>query len=123
MKNLIALRKDKNLKQSDVARDIGVSVAAYGFYETDKRQASYETLNLLADYFNTSVDFLLDRTDIQLPVSQWTDEEKAAGVGAHGTKLSAEEWDWLELRSEIIEKRGEAGLHAVQTIIKTYIEK
>lgn len=54
---------------------------------------------------------------------KWTDEEKAAGVGAHGTKLSDSEWEWLELRSEIIEKRGEAGLHAVQTIIKTYIEK
>lgn len=123
MKNLITLRKDKNLKQSDVARDIGVSVAAYGFYETDKRQASYETLNLLADYFNTSVDFLLDRTDVVLPPAKWTDEEKAAGVGAHGTKLSAEEWDWLELRSAIIESGGEEALNAIQKFIKMYTEK
>lgn len=53
---------------------------------------------------------------------QWTDEEKAAGVGAHGTKLSNEEWDWLELRSAIIEAKGEKGLHAILTIIQTYLD-
>ena len=54
---------------------------------------------------------------------KWTDEEKAAGVGAHGTKLSAEEWDWLELRSAIIESGGEEALNAIQKIIKMYTEK
>ena len=54
---------------------------------------------------------------------QWTDEEKAAGVGAHGTNLSNDEWEWLELRTDILEAKGEAGLHAMQTIIKTYTEK
>lgn len=53
---------------------------------------------------------------------QWTDEEKAAGVGAHGTILSNEEWDWLELRSAIIEAKGEKGLHAILTIIQTYLD-
>ncbi|MBQ3019109.1 MAG: helix-turn-helix transcriptional regulator [Clostridia bacterium] len=54
---------------------------------------------------------------------QWTDEEKAAGVGAHGIKLSNEEWDWLELRSAIIEAKGEKGLRAIQIIIQTYLDE
>lgn len=32
-------------------------------YETEKRQADYETLIAFGDYFNVSVDFLLGRTD------------------------------------------------------------
>ena len=53
---------------------------------------------------------------------QWTDEEKAAGVGAHGTNLSNDEWEWLELRSAIIEAKGEKGLRAIQIIIQTYLD-
>ncbi|MBQ8966232.1 helix-turn-helix transcriptional regulator [Ruminococcus sp.] len=31
--------------------------------ETGEREADYKTLILLADYFDVSVDYLLDRTD------------------------------------------------------------
>ena len=50
-------------------------------------------------------------------------KEEAAGMGAHGTVLSAEEWDWIELRSEILRVKGPSGLHAVQTIIQAFIEQ
>ena len=123
MKNLIALRKSKGLKQSDIAKIVGVSVAAYGFYETGRRQANYETLTMLADYFNTSVDYLLGRTELNTPPAQWTEEEKALGVGAHGTKLSEEEWDWLDLRSEIINAKGEKELSAIIALIRGLIKK
>ena len=53
---------------------------------------------------------------------QWTEKEKAAGIGTHGTVLSEDEWNWLELRSEIIRVKGEKGLRAIQTIIQTYID-
>ena len=123
MKNLTALRKAKGLTQADVAKAIGVSVAAYGFYETDRRQANYETLNLLARYFNTSVDYLLDRTDLTTPPIQWTDEEKAAGVGAHGTVLSDEEWEIIELFSELERIKGKNAVNAVKTMIKSLCEE
>lgn len=73
MKNLITLRERFGLRQADVAEKIGVSKQAYGLYETDKRQASYETLCKLADFFEVTVDYLLDReqTSIQqLPPEQ-----------------------------------------------------
>lgn len=123
MNNLSNLRKAHGLKQEELAALIGVSKQAYSNYERGEREAGYGILNALASHFNTSVDFLLDRTDVILPPLKWTDEEKAAGVGAHGTKLSAEEWDWLELRSALLETGGEELLNAMQKIIKAYIEK
>lgn len=78
MKNLIELRKIFSLKQSEVAQQIGVSKQAYGLYETDKRQASYETLIKLADFFNVSVDYLLGREEKEkTPVFQRKTEIQA----------------------------------------------
>ena len=66
MKNLIALRERCGLRQVDVAEKIGVSKQCYGSYETDKRQASYETLCKLADFFDVTVDYLLEREQTSL---------------------------------------------------------
>ena len=60
--------------------------------------------------------------DLDRAPLKFTEEEKAAGIGAHGVQLSDKEWDWLELRSEIIEAKGEKGLKAIQTIIQTYLD-
>ena len=35
----------------------------FGNRETGEREADYRTLILLADYFNVSIDYLLERTD------------------------------------------------------------
>ncbi len=32
-------------------------------YETSEREADYKTLIKIADYFNVSIDYLLERTD------------------------------------------------------------
>ena len=123
MQHLALLRNHSGLKQAEIAEKLGLSRQAYCHYETGKREASYETLCNIADYFNTSVDYLLGRTELNTPPAQWTEEEKALGVGAHGTKLSEEEWDWLELRSEIINAKGEKELAAIITLIRTLIKK
>lgn len=59
MTNLVKLREAQGLRQEDVAKILGVSRQAYCTYENDKRQAGYETLIKLADYFGVSVDYLL----------------------------------------------------------------
>lgn len=43
---------DLNLNQNSISR-----------YETGEHEADYATLIALADYFNVSVDYLLERTD------------------------------------------------------------
>lgn len=57
------LRKQKNITQLKLAMDLELSQNAISRYETEERQADYETLIKLADYFNVSIDYLLERTE------------------------------------------------------------
>lgn len=65
MNRLKFLREEKGLFQSDIAKILGVSVAAVGFYENEKRDMSPNTIIKLAEYFDVSTDYLLGRTDIR----------------------------------------------------------
>ena len=52
---------------------------------------------------------------------EWTNEEKAAGIGRRAIYLSEDEFDWIELRSEIIEAQGENYLNTLIAMIKAGI--
>lgn len=60
---LKALRKQKNISQLKLAMDLNMSQNSISRYETGEREADYRTLILLADYFDVSIDYLLERTD------------------------------------------------------------
>ncbi|WP_120191061.1 helix-turn-helix domain-containing protein [Ammoniphilus oxalaticus] len=53
------LRKEKKLRQEDVANKIGTARTTYAMYEQGKREPDNETLLRLSDFFGVSVDFLL----------------------------------------------------------------
>ena len=57
------LRKARKLSQGDVAKVLGVTRPAISQYEAGIREPSYEMLEVLADYFNVDMDYLLGRTD------------------------------------------------------------
>lgn len=57
------LRKQRRISQLKLAMDLGMSQNSISRYETGEREADYRTLILLADYFNVSIDYLLERTD------------------------------------------------------------
>ncbi len=57
------LRKEKGVSQIRLAMDLNLSQNTISRYETGVREADYETLIKLADYFGVSVDYLLGRTD------------------------------------------------------------
>lgn len=59
------LRTEHNLTQSDIARAIGVSPATIGNYEQGTREPrNNEIWQKLADYFNISVDELMDKSSL-----------------------------------------------------------
>lgn len=60
-KRMLELRKKQGKNQSDVAAYLELTVAAYQNYETGRREAGYDTLCKLADYFNVTTDYLLGR--------------------------------------------------------------
>lgn len=63
MNRLKFLREEKGLFQSDIAKFLGVSISAVGFYENEKRDMSPDTIVKLANYFGVSTDYLLGKSD------------------------------------------------------------
>lgn len=57
------LRKENNITQLKLAMDLSISQNTISRYETGERQADYKTLIAIADYFDVSLDYLLERTD------------------------------------------------------------
>lgn len=57
------LRQQKHLTQVKLAFEIGITQTALSRYETDEREIDCETLKVIADYFNVSIDYLLRETD------------------------------------------------------------
>lgn len=57
------LREKKNISQLKMAMDLNMNQNTISRYENMERQADYDTLIKIADYFNVSVDYLLERTD------------------------------------------------------------
>ncbi len=62
-KNLRAIREDNDIKQKDVAKFLNISQNTYSQYENGVIALTAEVLIKLADYYDVSVDYLLDRTD------------------------------------------------------------
>ena len=54
-----ALRTRKRLTQAQLAEDLGLSRSAVSMYERGEREPDFETLELIADYFNVDMNFLI----------------------------------------------------------------
>ncbi len=57
------LRKKNNITQLKLAMDLGLNQNTISRYETGEHEADYKTLILIADYFDVSIDYLLERTN------------------------------------------------------------
>ena len=67
MERLRDIREDRDLKQSDIAKLLNVSQQTYSRYESDEISIDKDSLVKLANYYNTSVDYLLELTDERKP--------------------------------------------------------
>ena len=57
------LREDKDLTQTEVAKMLGMSQTGYSKYETGENDIPTAILIKLANFYSTSIDYLLDQTD------------------------------------------------------------
>lgn len=72
------LREDNDLTQKELSKILNISQVAYSYYELNKRSIPLELLSKIADFYNTSVDYLLFRTDIQKPYPKTQSKTKSA---------------------------------------------
>ena len=70
------LREDNDLTQKQLSKYLNISQVAYSYYELNKRSIPLELLCKLADFYNTSVDYLLCRTNNPIPYSNTINSNK-----------------------------------------------
>jgi transcriptional regulator with XRE-family HTH domain len=58
-----SLREDRDLTQTQIAQMLGMSQTGYSKYETGENDIPTTVLIKLADFYGTTTDYLLERTD------------------------------------------------------------
>ena len=64
------IREDKDLLQKDIAKLLKTTQQQYSKYELGTRTIPLDKLNILADFYHTSIDYLVCRTDEKKPYSK-----------------------------------------------------
>ncbi len=70
------LREDHDVKQTVLADFLHLRQNTYSQYENGQRQVPLDVLIRIAEYYNTSVDYILGLTDISAPYPR---SEKSRG--------------------------------------------
>ena len=71
------LRQVKCLTQDELAERLGINRSRLSNYELGQREPDFETLELIADFFNIDIDYLLGRSNKTtfVPESFYMDDE------------------------------------------------
>lgn len=64
LKRLKDLREDNDLSQEAVANVLKITRPQYSLYESGKRDIPVDLLSVLAQYYNTSIDYIVGLTDV-----------------------------------------------------------
>ena len=61
------LRKENKLNQKELAKQFNTSKTAISNYERNYRKPDIDKVIKMADFFDVSVDYMLDRTNYRVP--------------------------------------------------------
>ncbi len=67
VKRLKDLREDKDLYQKEIANILNTTQQVYSEYELGIRLMPIDKLDILATFYNTSIDYILGRTNVKQP--------------------------------------------------------
>ena len=73
----------KNMSQAELAKQLGVSKSRISMYELGQREPDFYTLEVIADYFNVDMDYLLGKKGISTYVMSPKDKEAIDYLIAH----------------------------------------
>ncbi len=103
-KRLSELRKEKGVKQDEIAELLNVKRATVANYETGKRAPDYETIIKLADYYGVSCDYILRGV-----TSEFANIHSTTGLSGRAIEIlkdmnEIEDIDFLNLINYLIEE-------------------
>ena len=61
------LREDNDLSQKQIAEKLNIHQTTYSDYELGNLNVPISVLRQLADFYETSIDYLVGRTDVKKP--------------------------------------------------------
>ena len=61
------IREDRDINQQEIAELLNTTQQQYSKYELGVQLIPIDRLNMLADFYNTSIDYLVGRTDERRP--------------------------------------------------------
>lgn len=67
MIRLLDLREDKDLKQYDISKLLNISRVQYSRLENEVSKITHDKLIILANFYNTSIDYILGLTNNIVP--------------------------------------------------------
>jgi len=70
LKNIRRLRDERGVSQQKLADEIGMSQQSINGYENQSVEPDIYTLKKIADYFDTSVDYIIGHTHIRQKIEQ-----------------------------------------------------
>lgn len=62
---LKTLRKQHGITQNQLAKELGIGTSTIGMYESNIRKPSYKVLKKISNYFNVSVDYLVNESEYE----------------------------------------------------------
>lgn len=109
------LRKEKKLTAKKLGEKLDLAESTISGYENGNRSPDINTLQKIADFLETSVDYLLGRTDEPHPLGYDPDKVDALFLSRRGKK--GERADYLEDLSEADRKLIESLLRKAADIV------
>lgn len=82
------LRLSRELSQSKLAEHLGISKSAVNMYERGDRRPDFETAELIADFFNVDMNYLLGYSD---KITRLSGDETDPSTGAYVEVAPAEQ--------------------------------
>lgn len=64
-KKLKDIREEKNVTQEEISNILNISRGVYSIYETENQIIPIKHLDVLSNYFNVSIDYLFQFTDVK----------------------------------------------------------
>lgn len=78
------IRKERRLRQKDLADALNVAQTTIANYEQNARFPDQRTLARIADFFDVSLDYLMGRTDVEVPLRPDRQPEPGGDAGQLG---------------------------------------
>ncbi len=95
IKRIRDLREDNDYTQADIAKILNITRPQYNLYELGDRKIPIDKLQILAEFYNVSIDYILERTNCKKITQSEIVHAKYSKLIEYYNRLSSEDQDLI----------------------------